>query len=98
MPLSLSPPARHRGYAENKIQENTSAEILQVVLNETQESYTPEIVVTLPSSGLNEKEMQENVLRIEEWVGRWIENGAGEAQPVGRKLAEEEEEEEDEDA
>lgn len=74
-----------RGYAENKIHENTSAEILQVVLNETEESYAPEIVVQLPSNGELDGEMDENVNRIEGWIRSWKENGGGEAQPVGRR-------------
>lgn len=65
-----------RGYEENKIRENITAEIMQTVLEETRESYVEEIVVVLPSGG-EEGEMEGNVERIVGWVDRWIEEGAG---------------------
>jgi adenylate kinase len=66
-----------RGYEQNKITENVTAEIMQTVLEETRESYAEEIVVVLESSGVVEGEMEGNVERVQGWVERWIEEGAG---------------------
>ena len=44
-------------------------------LTETRESYPEEIIVELKSDGSGgEKEVQENVKRIEQWVGQWRED------------------------
>ncbi|KAJ9108300.1 hypothetical protein QFC20_003461 [Naganishia adeliensis] len=61
-----------RNYKPNKIQENVSAEIMEVIPAETRESYDSEIVVELRSDGLVDGEMDENVKRIEEWCLNWI--------------------------
>jgi adenylate kinase len=66
-----------RGYEQNKITENVTAEIMQTVLEETRESYAEEIVVVLESSGVVEGEMEGNMERVQGWVERWIEEGAG---------------------
>lgn len=55
-----------RGYKTNKIQENIECEIMQVVLEETRESYKPEILVVLSSN--TTEEMESNVDRIEQWA------------------------------
>ena len=66
MPASIS------NYKPNKIQENVSAEIMEVIPAETRESYEAEIVVELRSDGVDDGEMDENVKRIEEWCVNWV--------------------------
>jgi adenylate kinase len=61
-----------RNYPENKLQENVTSEIMQVVLNETRESYAEEIIVVLSSSGKEDGEMDENVRRVDEWASQWV--------------------------
>ncbi|GHJ89644.1 hypothetical protein NliqN6_6046 [Naganishia liquefaciens] len=61
-----------RNYKPNKIQENVSAEIMEVIPAETRESYEAEIVVELRSDGVDDGEMDENVKRIEEWCVNWV--------------------------
>lgn len=62
----------HRGYTEAKIEENNSAEIMQVVLEDAKESYAEEIVVELSSE--NTEQVEENVTRIVGWIQAWISN------------------------
>ena len=57
------------GYNEKKMNENMECEIMQVVLDEAQASYAPEIVVELPSNTL--EEMESNVHRIMQWMAAW---------------------------
>lgn len=64
--------ANPRNYPENKLQENVTSEIMQVVLNETRESYAEEIIVVLGSSGKEDGEMDENVRRVDEWAAQWV--------------------------
>lgn len=87
-----------RGYPEKKIQENITAEILQTILVEAQESYAAEIVVELRSEGLVDGEMEGNVDRVLEWVKGWKRDGAGEGHVLrgGERQEEEEEDGEDE--
>jgi adenylate kinase len=66
---------------------------MQTVLEETRESYAEEIVVVLESSGVVEGEMEGNVERVQGWVERWIEEGAGKG-PEGVEDREEREERE----
>ena len=46
------------------------AEIMQVVLEESRESYAPEIVHECPSNTI--EDMESNVTRIEQWTKHWI--------------------------
>ncbi|KAF7320251.1 Adenylate kinase isoenzyme 6-like protein [Mycena kentingensis (nom. inval.)] len=59
-----------RNYPLKKIQENNQAEIMQVVLDDAQSSYPPEIVVELKSETM--EDLRANVARIVEWIGSWI--------------------------
>ncbi|KAJ9093475.1 hypothetical protein QFC19_008334 [Naganishia cerealis] len=81
-----------RNYKPNKIQENVSAEIMEVIPAETRESYEPEIVVELRSDGLIEHEMDDNVRRIEEWCVNWIKNSGERDQAQADEDAEESDE------
>jgi adenylate kinase len=58
-----------RGYKENKRDENVTAEIMQVVLEEARESYAEEIVHEVRSDTV--EEMDANVERVKAWVGQW---------------------------
>ena len=49
---------------------NMEAEIMQVVLEESRESYAPEIVHECPSNTI--EDMESNVTRIEQWTKHWI--------------------------
>ena len=64
-----------RKYPSAKITENITAEIMMTCLTETKESYPEEIVVELRSDGSGgDKEVQDNVRRIEAWVEQWRED------------------------
>ncbi|KAI5475349.1 transcription initiation factor TFIID subunit 9 / adenylate kinase [Pseudohyphozyma bogoriensis] len=65
-----------RGYALAKIQENNTAEIMEVVLQDARESYAEEIVVELRSE--DPDEVEQNVARIVQWVANWKANNADE--------------------
>jgi len=96
LPFSFVLPSSRRGYPEKKIQENITAEILQTILVEAQESYAPEIVVELRSEGRVDGEMEGNVDRVLEWVKGWKRDGAGEGHVLrGGERQEEEEDGED---
>ncbi|KAM0756013.1 P-loop containing nucleoside triphosphate hydrolase protein [Meredithblackwellia eburnea MCA 4105] len=58
-----------RAYPLHKIQENNTAEIMQVVLSDAQESYAVEIVVELQSE--SPEQVEDNVARIVAWVDAW---------------------------
>ncbi|KAI5850909.1 AAA domain-containing protein [Tricharina praecox] len=58
-----------RNYPEQKLQENLDSEIMQVILEEARESYSPEIVIELRSD--NADEIDSNVERITQWVKAW---------------------------
>ncbi|GAA5821898.1 hypothetical protein JCM10212_002450, partial [Sporobolomyces blumeae] len=58
-----------RAYPLPKIQENNTAEIMEVVLNDARDSYAEEIVVELQSE--SPEQMDENVHRIVQWVEQW---------------------------
>ena len=60
------------GYALKKIQENNEAEIMQVVLEEAQLSYAPEIVIELSSE--TSEDLESNVERILKWITQWTRN------------------------
>lgn len=61
-----------RGYTEKKRTENMECEIMQVVLNEAQDSYDPMIVQELTSNTV--AELESNVDRIAQWVQAWKSN------------------------
>ncbi|GAA6036585.1 hypothetical protein JCM8097_001238 [Rhodosporidiobolus ruineniae] len=61
-----------RGYQLPKIEENNTAEIMEVVLNDARESYAEEIVVELYSE--SPEQMEENIGRIVQWVENWRQN------------------------
>lgn len=63
-------------YALPKIQENNTAEIMEVVLNDARDSYAEEIVVELRSE--SPEQMEENVARIVSWVEAWKQNQTSE--------------------
>lgn len=77
-------------YKPNKIQENVSAEIMEVIPAETRESYEPEIVVELRSDGVDDDEMDGNVKRIEEWCVNWVKDNEHRqaAPPAGNEESE----------
>lgn len=60
----------------NKIQENNTAEIMNVVLEDARESYAPEVVVELRSESPDD--VEENVARILSWVESWKQDNASE--------------------
>jgi adenylate kinase len=45
---------------------------MQVILEEAQSSYIPEIIVELSSE--TEKDLESNVARILEWITQWTNN------------------------
>lgn len=63
-----------RGYNEKKRSENIQAEIMRVVLDEAQESYATEIVQEVPSNNI--EDMDNNVLRVDQWVKQWLKDNA----------------------
>lgn len=63
---------RHnRAYSEAKIEENNTAEIMQVILEDARASYAEEIVVELNSDSPDQ--VESNVARIIEWAKNWRE-------------------------
>ncbi|KAI0398237.1 AAA domain-containing protein [Xylariaceae sp. FL0594] len=74
-----------RKYPEVKLQENLDSEIMDVLLQEAQESYDENIVVELKSNTTDE--MDSNVDRIEAWVKQWKKDN-----PASTTTEEEEEE------
>jgi adenylate kinase len=58
-----------RGYNSKKITENVQSEIMQVVTDEANESYKPEIIVELASNSV--EDMETNANKIMEWVSKW---------------------------
>ncbi len=61
-----------RGYGERKVQENMACECMMVCVTEAQESYAPEVVVVLPSDGV--EDMEGNVDRILAWIEAYLAN------------------------
>lgn len=59
-----------RGYKDNKVQENLDCEIMDVIIQDAREAYSPEIVIELESN--EAEEMDQNVDRIIEWVNNWV--------------------------
>jgi adenylate kinase len=78
IPTSLfpSPPFRSpltcSNYADNKIEENITAEIMMTCATETRESYDEEIIVELVSDGSGgDNEVEDNVARLAAWAKQW---------------------------
>jgi adenylate kinase len=59
-----------RNYSELKRSENVTAEIMQVIWEEAQQSYDPQIVHAVPSNTL--EDMDGNVDRVRTWMEQWI--------------------------
>ena len=59
-----------RGYSDKKIEENVTAEIMQVCLDEARESFAREVVVPLSSN--TTADCDSNVQRIEAWAAQWL--------------------------
>ena len=58
-----------RGYSDKKRNENMECEIMQVVAEQTKESYRTEIIHELPSNSIDE--LDSNVDRIVQWLDNW---------------------------
>lgn len=58
-----------RGYSDKKRNENMECEIMQVVAEQTKESYRAEIIHELPSNSIDE--LDSNVDRIVQWLDNW---------------------------
>ncbi|KAI9139444.1 AAA domain-containing protein [Paraphysoderma sedebokerense] len=65
----LYPRLESRNYSTKKIQENVTAEIMQVILDEARESYKQAIIVELKSNTVDE--MERNVEQIKNWAEQW---------------------------
>lgn len=63
-----------RGYNDNKIQENVSAEIFRVILDEALESYEENIVLELQND--DEESLQSNLETIMSWWTSWIQKAS----------------------
>ena len=63
---------KRRGYSDKKIEENVTAEIMQVCEDEARDAYDAEIVVPLPSNTTADSES--NTQRIETWVAQWLQD------------------------
>jgi adenylate kinase len=59
-----------RGYPEKKKSENMEAEIMQVILDEAKESYSPDIVHEVPSNTIDD--MEKSIVRVDEWLKQWL--------------------------
>eukprot|EP01117_Protostelium_nocturnum_P003986 TRINITY_DN15256_c0_g1_i1.p1 TRINITY_DN15256_c0_g1~~TRINITY_DN15256_c0_g1_i1.p1 ORF type:complete len:187 (+),score=74.97 TRINITY_DN15256_c0_g1_i1:31-561(+) len=62
----LHPRLEKRGYAPNKVSENVTCEIMQVVLEEAVDSYKKEIVWELQSD--TTEQMEENAQKVINWL------------------------------
>jgi len=54
---------------EKKLQDNIQCEIFQVILDETKDSYSAEIVFELPST--TPDEMESNIEKITAWIEQY---------------------------
>mmetsp|Transcript_32155 Transcript_32155/g.49827 ORF Transcript_32155/g.49827 Transcript_32155/m.49827 type:complete len:189 (-) Transcript_32155:50-616(-) len=59
-----------RAYPEKKRSENMEAEIMQVILDQARESYSPNIVHEVHSNTIDD--MEKNIVRVEQWVKQWL--------------------------
>lgn len=64
-----------RGYGEAKVQENLDTEIFGVVAEEARDGFEEGLVVELKSE--KAEDVEENVGRILEWIGKWVEDHQG---------------------
>ena len=79
---------KSRHYDEKKLQENLDAEIMGVIEEEAREGFPDEGVVVVLSSEVDD-DVEENVGRIEEWIGNWSKSRqAGERVRIKRKNTE----------
>ena len=62
-----------RGYAEHKVRENVTAEIMQVVLDEARDSYRADIVLERRSDSLDDADA--NLDLIADFVRQWQQQG-----------------------
>lgn len=58
-----------RGYSENKVQENLDVEIMDMLIQEANDSYKQELVIELRSDDIDQ--IEENVGRIIQWIDLW---------------------------
>ena len=58
-----------RGYNKDKLDENISAEIMRVVIDEVQECYPEEIIHEVSSNTI--EELESNVERVQLWLINW---------------------------
>ena len=70
-----------RGYAQNKISENVTCEIMQVVVDQARESYTAEVVIELQSD--NPAQGEANLETLISTVQAWSPAPARGAKPGG---------------
>lgn len=61
-----------RGYADNKLEENIDAEIMQVILDDAREAYEEEVIIELASNTI--EDLESNVDRIIQWKQHWEQN------------------------
>lgn len=66
-----------RNYSDRKRSENVTAEIMQVILEEANQAYDPNIVHALPSNTV--QDMDSNVDRVRTWMERWVHDRSREA-------------------
>jgi len=59
----------NRGYSKKKISENVECEIMQVILDEANESYRQDIIKQLPSNTV--QDMESNVNMICTWISQF---------------------------
>jgi adenylate kinase len=64
-----------RGYSVDKVQENVTAEIMQVVLDEATECYPAALVHELRSDSV--EDVEGNVGRVVAWLEAWRRDNAG---------------------
>lgn len=63
-----------RGYTGKKLEDNVACEIFQTILDETRNSYKPEIIHELQSNG--EEDMNSNLNQICVWLQQWMANAS----------------------
>lgn len=72
----LTQTCHHRGYAEQKLDENIDSEIFGLLLEEAKEAYDEEMVIELTSE--TSDEIESNCARIAAWVESWKKSHATE--------------------
>ncbi|KOB78762.1 Uncharacterized protein OBRU01_00976 [Operophtera brumata] len=58
-----------------KLEDNIQCEIFEILLQEAQDSYKPEIIKELQNN--TEEQLASNVQTIVEWIERWREENLG---------------------